>query len=75
MRAHKKWLNETLTDERAKKFELETANVSTMDEIILAVSETSWRGALEWIYKEARKLEKQPESPIDAFDLIEEELK
>lgn len=34
-----------------------------------------FRAALEWIHNEARSLEKQPESPIDAFDLIEEELK
>jgi hypothetical protein len=33
-----------------------------------------WKAALEWIYREAKKLEAQPESPIDAFDLIEEEL-
>ncbi len=38
-------------------------------------AKAAWRAALEWIYKEARSLEKQPESPIDAFDLIEEELK
>ncbi len=33
-----------------------------------------WKAALKWIYAEAKKLEKQPESPMDAFDLIEEEL-
>ncbi len=33
-----------------------------------------WKAALRWINKEAKKLEKQPESPIDVFDLIEEEL-
>jgi len=38
------------------------------------IAKVGWRVALEWIYKEARKLEKQPECPIDAFDLIEEEL-
>ncbi len=38
-------------------------------------AEEGWRAALEWISREARSLEKQPESPIDAFDLIEEELK
>ena len=34
----------------------------------------SWKAALEWIYKEAKQLEKHPESPIDAYNLIEQEL-
>lgn len=34
-----------------------------------------FRAGLEWIHKEAKELEKQPECPMDAFDLIEEELK
>lgn len=33
-----------------------------------------WQDALRWIYKEAKELQKHPEIPIDAFDLIEEEL-
>ena len=33
-----------------------------------------WKAALEWIYKEAKQLEKQPESPINAYNLIEQEL-
>ena len=47
MKAHNEWLHETLSGEVAKKFELETANVTTIDEIILTISETAWRGALE----------------------------
>ena len=34
-----------------------------------------FRAALEWIYKEAKELCNSPEIPVDAFDLIEEELK
>ncbi len=50
MKAHEKWLNETLGDKEAGKFMLETADCTTIDDIVLAVSETAWRGALNWLY-------------------------
>ena len=33
-----------------------------------------WKAALEWLYKEAKELEQHPEAPMDAYDLIEQEL-
>ena len=49
MKQHQKWLNETLGKEEAEKFEVETSNVTTVDEIINTISETAWRGALELV--------------------------
>jgi len=58
MKAFKKWLEENVH-----------SNFTWEED-----AEAAWKAALEWIYKEAKKLQEQPESPIDAFDLIEEEL-
>ncbi len=59
MKAHEKWLNETLGDKGAGKFMLETADCTTIDDIVLTVSETAWRGALEWVKKEAISLDER----------------
>ena len=53
MKQHQKWLNKTIRDESANKFEIETGGMTTIDQIISTISETSWRGAfelmLEWL--------------------------
>ncbi len=73
MKEHEKWLHEELTDEAAKKFELETPNVATVDEVINTVSETAWRGALKWIKEECIYTEDDGHLCID-WEMINKEL-
>ena len=59
MKQHQKWLNGVLSAEGAKRFESETRDVNTFDQFIDIVSETAWRGALEWVKKEAISLDER----------------
>ena len=76
MKEHKKWLIETLTVEGAKKFELETSKVSTIDEALLTVSETSWRGALEMLSNKLKQITDPPNCRclLSVQEIIDEEL-
>ena len=72
MKQHQKWLHESLSNEAAEKFEAETQDVATFDQALLKVTETSWRGALEWFKSEIDRCH----AGNDVIDLIfEEELK
>ena len=64
MKAFGKWVEKLFKTEGEEDFSLNTQ----------AKYKKGWKAALEWIYKEAKQLEKQPESPMDAYDLIKQEL-
>jgi hypothetical protein len=60
MKEFEKWFNE-LDDVQHTRFTKQNRSVAAI----------SWEAALEWIYKEAKKLCKNPDMPVTAFDLIE----
>lgn len=77
MKEFEKWLNRTLSVEEAKKFDLETANVTTSDQAVLVVSETAWRGALEMLSNKLKQLTDPPNCMclLSVQEIIDEELK
>lgn len=76
MKEHEKWLNEELTGVATKKFELETQNVATVDEIINTISETSWWAALEMLSNKLKQITDPPNCRclLSVREIIEEEL-
>ncbi len=68
MKQHQRWLNETLNDKTANKFEAETQGCKSMGDVVQVISEVSWRAALGWYYKTAEHI-----SPSD-YEILEKEL-
>lgn len=76
MKQHQKWLHETLTDEVANKFEVEIQDVTTEDDIINVISETSWRAALEMLSNKLKQITDPPNCRclLSVQEIIDEEL-